>query len=243
MRIYAHRGVSAHLPENTLAAFSHAIELGVEGIELDVHLSADNIPVVIHDDTVDRTTNGTGAIGEFTARELGLLDAGGGQFVPTLAAVLALAAGKVRVNIELKDAAASMPVLKVVADFSVLDWFGSSSDWNALAEMTRLAPTSDCYPTTMGLAVNPDGEGALGDAIDFAISHNSTGVSVWEGALNRSAVETLHARGLEVWAWTVNDPARAQELADLGVDALCADDPALIRDSLLAERASLPLVQ
>ena len=95
MSIYAHRGVSAHLPENTLAAFSRAIELGVDGIELDVHLSADGIPVVIHDDTADRTTNGTGNISEFTAHQLGLLDAGDGQFVPTLAQVLNLAAGTV----------------------------------------------------------------------------------------------------------------------------------------------------
>ncbi len=237
MRIYAHRGVSAHYPENTLAAFAKAIDLGVEGIELDVHVSGDGIAVVIHDESVDRTTNGIGSVSDFTAKQLGLLDAGHRQHVPTLEAVLALAAGKVRVNIELKDIAAVGPVLKVGSAHPDLDWFASSSDWDALAEMARLAPGADCYPTTLGVAVNPDGQGTLEDAAEFAARLKGTGVSVWEGCLDLRTIEGIHARGLEVWAWTVNDPARARELLDLGVDALCTDDPLLIRNSL----ATLPL--
>ncbi len=72
--IYAHRGASAEFPENTLAAFRRALELAVEAIELDVHLSADGVPVVIHDQTVDRTTDGSGAVHEMTVVELQALD-------------------------------------------------------------------------------------------------------------------------------------------------------------------------
>ncbi|MGA7203547.1 MAG: glycerophosphodiester phosphodiesterase family protein [Specibacter sp.] len=234
MRIYAHRGVSAHYPENTLAAFARAIELGVDGIELDVHLSGDRVPVVIHDDTVERTTNGIGALADFTARQLGLLDAGHRQHVPTLDAVLALAAGKARVNIELKDAAAVGPVLDVVAAHPGLDWFASSGDWQALTEMAALSPVSDCHPTTLGLSMDPAGPGGLRDALAFAHTHGGTGISIWEGSLDRTAVESIHDSGLHVWAWTVNDPARARELADLGVDALCTDDPELVRNALTA---------
>ncbi|ALE07006.1 hypothetical protein AL755_18640 [Arthrobacter sp. ERGS1:01] len=237
MRIYAHRGVSAHLPENTLAAFSKALELGIDGIELDVYLSADRVPVVIHDDTVDRTTNGTGPISDFTARELGLLDAGGAQHVPTLDEVLALAAGKARVNIELKDATAVATVLDVVGAHPGLDWFASSSDWDALVELAGLAPDGDCYPTTLGLSLEPGGPGGVREAIDFALAHGGSGISIWEGSLDGPAVEDVHACGLEVWAWTVNDPGRAQELTDLGVDALCTDDPELIRSALLPSTA------
>ncbi|PYI67245.1 hypothetical protein CVV68_10930 [Arthrobacter livingstonensis] len=232
MRIYAHRGVSAHYPENTLASFARAIELGVEGIELDVHLSGDGVPVVIHDGTVDRTTNGTGVVAEFTARQLNLLDAGHRQHVPSLAQVLDLAAGKVRVNIEIKDAAVVRPVLGAVAGRAELDWFASSSDWRALAEVRRLAPDSDCYPLTLGHSIGPGGPGDLGEALNFALMHRSSGVSVWEGCLDREAVDTIHAKGLAAWAWTVNDEGRARELAGFGVDALCADDPELIRNAL-----------
>lgn len=251
MRIYAHRGVSAHLPENTLAAFSRAIDLGVDGIELDVHLSADQIPVVIHDDTADRTTNGTGSITEFTARQLGLLDAGSGQYVPTLAQVLNLAAGKVRVNIELKDAAATGPVAEVVAGIAGLDWFASSADWSALAELGRKVPGAKVYPLCIGkleklrafLPEDATGEEfagrGLADAITFALNNGGEGVSIWEGGLDREDIQTIHDAGLQAWVWTVNDAERTRELQDMGADGICTDDPALIQEISREAEASV----
>ncbi|MEO8221687.1 MAG: glycerophosphodiester phosphodiesterase family protein [Specibacter sp.] len=240
MPIYAHRGVSAHLPENTLAAFSRAIELGIDGIELDVHLSADGVPVVIHDDTADRTTNGTGSIGGFTADQLGLLDAGGGQFVPTLAQVLNLAAGSLRVNIELKDALSAGPVAEVASGIPGLDWFASSADWNALAELGRKAPGAKVYPLCVGRletvrALLPEGTSedqfagrSLDAAIAFALNHGGEGVSIWEAGLDPEDMELIHGAGLQAWAWTINDPLRAQELLDMGVDGICTDNPELM---------------
>lgn len=241
MPIYAHRGVSAQLPENTLAAFARAVELGIAGIELDVQLSADNVPVVIHDDTADRTTNGTGSVSEFTARELGLLDAGAGQFVPTLEQVLRLAAGRLRVNIELKDAKSVAPVAEVVTGVQDLDWFASSADWDALAELCRLVPGADVYPLCVGSVEKMPEltvEGAdkagfagrdIGSAVDFALSIGGGGISIWEGGLDRGDFEYIHAAGLDAWVWTINDPCRAQELLDLGADGICTDDPELLR--------------
>lgn len=240
MPIYAHRGVSAHLPENTLAAFARAIELGVAGIELDVHLSSDQVPVVIHDDTADRTTNGTGNITEFTAHQLGLLDAGGGQGVPTLAQVLNLAAGKLRVNIELKDATAAGPVADVVASEPGLDWFASSADWNALVKLGGASPGAKVYPLCVGnvekiQAILPTKIGSekfagrdLESAVDFALKNGGEGVSIWEAGLDREDVKRIHHAGLQAWAWTVNDPFRARALLDMGVDGICTDDPELI---------------
>lgn len=251
MRIYAHRGVSAHLPENTLAAFSRAIDLGADGIELDVHLSADGVPVVIHDDTADRTTNGAGSITEFTARQLGLLDAGSGQFVPTLAQVLNLAAGKVRVNIELKDAESAGPVAEVVAGIAGLDWFASSADWSALAALGRKIPGAKVYPLCVGTleklrALLPEGSAGeefagrgLAEAIDFAVHNGGEGVSVWEGGLDREDIAAIHDAGLQAWVWTVNDGARARELADMGADGICTDDPAQIQDAAAATNSAL----
>src|SRR5690349_22308142 len=83
MQIYAHRGYSSAFPENTMSAFQGALDLGVYGVELDIHASADGIPVVIHDKSLDRTTNGSGLVTDRTAAELAALDAGNGQGVPT----------------------------------------------------------------------------------------------------------------------------------------------------------------
>lgn len=241
MNIYAHRGVCAHLPENTLTAFSRAVELGIAGIELDVHLSRDGVPVVIHDNTVDRTTNGSGPVAGFTAAELGLLDAGAGQFVPTLEQVLRLAAGRLRVNIELKDANTVDSVVKLVAGIPELDWFVSSADWAALATVVRKAPGARIYPLCVGrpekfLGLLPAGVQnshfagrSLDDAIAFAVVHGAEGVSVWEGGLDGEDIESIHRAGLQAWVWTVNDELRARELQALGIDGICTDDPELIQ--------------
>src|SRR5215203_4636045 len=102
MQIYAHRGASAHHPENTLIAFRHALAIGVDGIELDVHATADSIPVVIHDRDVGRTTDGTGHVDEIPLATLQTFDAGDGERVPTLAAVLELVGGAAHLDVELK---------------------------------------------------------------------------------------------------------------------------------------------
>ncbi len=255
MNIYAHRGVCARLPENTLAAFSRAVDLGVAGIELDVHLSRDGIPVVIHDHTTDRTTNGTGRIHEFTAHELGLLDAGGGQFVPTLEQVLRLAAGRLRVNIELKDAAAAGPVVEVAAKVDGLDWFVSSADWAALAEVLRKASGAKIYPLCVGRpeklqALLPPGTQVdqfagrgLEAAIGFALRHGAEGISIWEGGFDAADLATIHNARLQAWVWTVNDGQRAQELRADGVDGICTDDPELIQGLITAGVAARPTPQ
>lgn len=246
MNIYAHRGVCAHLPENTLLAFSRAVELGVAGIELDVHLSGDGVPVVIHDRTADRTTNGTGDVAEFTAAELGLLDAGAGQFVPTLEQVLRLAAGRLRVNIELKDANTVTSVMELVSRIPELDWFVSSADWDALAAVLRKAPGAKIYPLCVGrpekfLGLLPAGADSshfagrgLDAAINFAVGHGAEGISVWEGGLDGDDIASIHGAGLQAWVWTVNDELRARELQALGVDGICTDDPELIQRSSAA---------
>ncbi|HEX9075950.1 MAG TPA: glycerophosphodiester phosphodiesterase family protein, partial [Anaerolineae bacterium] len=107
--IIAHRGASNWAPENTLAAFQRACALGADGIELDVTLTRDGVPVVIHDDTVDRTTNGKGAVAQMTLEEIRSLDAGSwysaefrGEKIPTLAGVLQAVGQCGLVDIELK---------------------------------------------------------------------------------------------------------------------------------------------
>ncbi|SED82258.1 glycerophosphodiester phosphodiesterase [Ruania alba] len=252
MQIYAHRGASAEQPENTLAAFDRAIELGVDGIELDVHLSADGVPVVIHDDTLDRTTSGTGAVNAHTEAELARTDAGSGEHVPTLAEVLDLVGADAQVNVEIKDPAAVDAVARVTAQHPQVRWFASGGHWEALAHLTELVPGLVAYPLSLGHAGNeavlleqvrsarPEAEtavramldriGPLEEAIAFATQHGAGGVSVWERHLTADDIDAIQASGLAAWVWTVNSRERTRELRDRGIDALCTDDPAMALD-------------
>src|SRR3954451_9459692 len=117
MLIYAHRGASAIHPENTLRAFRHALAIGADGIELDVHATADGIPVVIHDRDVERTTDGGGYVDEMPLARLETFDAGDGERVPTLAAVLTLVGDAAQLDIEIKGAGFKRAVLEVLAQF------------------------------------------------------------------------------------------------------------------------------
>ena len=255
--VSGHRGACAELPENTLAAFRRALEHGAEGIELDVALSADGVAVVMHDTSVDRTTSGTGDVADLTLEELRALDAGGGEPVPTLDEVLALAAGRAEVNIELKAADAAAAVAACVARHPGLTWFASSGQWDALTELQALVPGARVYPLTLGVAgiaqlralavaagydeATLDGEldrfshlgRGLDDALEFAARVGAAGVSTWGEGLGTADVERIHAAGFEAWVWTVNDVDRAEELMRMGVDAICTDIPA----GVLARRA------
>lgn len=102
-QIVGHRGAPRQAPENTLLSFRRAIDIGVDWIEFDLHKSKDGVLLVIHDDTVDRTTNGKGKVRDMTFEELQGLDAGDGQRIPSLAQVIALAKGKVGMDMEIKE--------------------------------------------------------------------------------------------------------------------------------------------
>ena len=112
--VIAHRGASAYQPENTLAAFALAIEQGAQMIELDLHRSRDNHVVVIHDETLDHTTNLTGRVDQLTLAEIKQADAGKGERVPTLDETLDLTSGRVRLYLEIKDAKAAAETLRII---------------------------------------------------------------------------------------------------------------------------------
>lgn len=253
MQVYAHRGASIELPENTLAAFARAIEIGAAGIELDTYRAKDGTAVVIHDDTLDRTTSASGPIKERTAVELGEIDAGNGEKVPSLEEVLALAAGRVRVNVEIKDPEAVDAVIETVAKFEDLDWFASGAHWDALADL-RERTGAEVFPLSLGVAENgaklieryrdrlTDEQAAnvktyASDwtvALEQALRIGAAGLSIYEVGLTSEMVATIHAAGLEVWVWTINDPARALAVAAMGADAVCTDAPAEVIAALAA---------
>jgi glycerophosphoryl diester phosphodiesterase len=216
MLIYAHRGASAIHPENTLRAFRHALALGVDGIELDVHATADGIPVVIHDRDVERTTDGAGYVDEMPLARLATFDAGDGERVPTLAEVLALVGDAAQLDIEIKGAGIERAVLEVLAEYPAVTWAISSFAWDTLRTVRQLHSAAEVWP----LAEHVDD-----DLIVIAAELASPAVSLFTGVYTAETAAKFRDAGLRVVVWTVNDPREARRVADLGAYALCTDDP------------------
>lgn len=226
----AHRGASGHAPENTLAALELAVSQGADMVEVDVQLTRDGRPVVIHDETVDRTTDGAGAVAEFDLDGLRRLDAGRwfgprwtGQRVPTLAEVLDLVSRHhLRVNIELKGAAGPQleaAVLREVersggADSCLL----TSFDHRRLA---RLAAAGTAIP--LGCIV-----GAGGWRPELLAGPGQV-LSLERTLVDGDLLAAAHAAGRQVHVWTVNEARDMARLIALGADAVITNFPDLMQ--------------
>lgn len=230
VRIWAHRGASAEAPENTLAAFRRALSLGVSGIELDVQLTRDGVPVVLHDPVLERTTDGRGWVGNWTWAELRRLDAGrwfgpqfSGERIPGLAEVLALVPENVWINIEVKTAPQVYPgleekIVECVRCAGRRRVLYSSFDHSSLMRLQRLDSRA-----FLGLLY----DGYLLAPWDYArrsgLRVRSLHVRHW--FVTPAFVREAHRRGLKVFAYTVNDPRRASQLFRWGVDGIFSDHP------------------
>ena len=227
-RIIAHRGASAHAPENTMAAFQLAMDIHADGIELDVMLSKDGHVVVVHDNTVDRTTNGSGRVKDMTLEELKSLDAGGGEKIPTLEEVFDRFGGQCLINIELKNYSSifdSLPldVAKLVKlhDLSDSVLLSSFNAFNLPRVRRRLAGVKLGLITDSGKARNWIWRFFHYDSLHPYFSD-----------VDEVLVSALHAKGKQINVWTVDDPDEIRRLASLDVDGIITNDPVLARETL-----------
>lgn len=225
--IFAHRGASAHAPENTLAAFELAQQQGVNAIELDVKLSADQIPVVIHDPTVDRTTNGSGTVANFSLAALQELDAGDGQHIPTLDEVFATFGQSLYINVELTNYKTPNDILvdkviEVVKKHAVEEHIIFSS---FLAK--NLKRTAQLLPQIpRGLLALPGVLGIWARFYGFRFGdYQAVHPSIKN--VNAKMVANAHQRGQRVHVWTVNTAEEMRQLAAWGVDGIFTDAPDL----------------
>jgi glycerophosphoryl diester phosphodiesterase len=225
---YAHRGASAEAPENTLAAFRRALEVGADGIELDVHLAADGVPVVIHDATVERTTDAVGLVADWRADELATVDAGrwfapafAGEGVPTLAEVLKLVAGRLRVNVEIKAAAVVPALLALLPRFPETEVILSCFDRAVTAQLRRADPH-------LPLAVLAEGP-SWHRLIPEAVALRASALHLHAGMVTRPLMGAARAAGLPVYVWTVDDAGEARTLIRAGVSGLFSNDPGRLR--------------
>jgi len=226
LELVAHRGAKRERPENTLAAFARAIELGADALELDVHATRDGV-VVVHHDPVPHTAGTDGElprpIAECTARELTSFQVDG-EPIPTLDSVLELAAGRVRVYVEIKGAGIEREVVRAVRASRAVCAI-HSFDHAAIGRVRALAPE-----IPRGLLFERAGVDMLASLIQYDARDLWPHVSLVDEGL----VEGAHRMGRRVVVWTVNEPADASRLASVGVDALCGDDVPLLRRAVAA---------
>ena len=233
--VIAHRGASAYAPENTLSAFNLALELGADGIELDVSLTKDRVPVVLHDDTVDRTTNGHGAVNQMTLAQVKELDASNkfekyrGEKIPTLEEVLRAITWRGSVNIELKNLTLQTDGVEAATD-AVIKSTGAAdkvmvSSFNpiALRRMYQLDPR-----IPRGLLYRPNLPIYLRRAWLRPLAH-PTAMHPQYSMITRAFVAWAHAKGYKVNTWTVDDPDEMKRLIALGVDAMMTNKPDVLR--------------
>ena len=235
--LIAHRGYKAKYPENTLVAFEAALNSGAKMIELDITLSKDRSMVVIHDDTLDRTSDGKGAVSDYSISELKNLDVGrwfnsefAGEKISTLREVLGKVDRRAVVNIEIKSSAFENPapvdaienqVIALVRKMNLVDSvIISSFETRFLERIAALEPA-----LALGVISR--------EPVDAATLENFTNLGLyswhaWHEILTIEQVERLHAVGLKVFSFTVNEPAVFLRLSEMGVDGVFSDyGPAL----------------
>ncbi|MGZ4030773.1 MAG: glycerophosphodiester phosphodiesterase [Tumebacillaceae bacterium] len=235
---FAHRGASGHAPENTMAAFRLAEQQGANGFELDVQVTSDGVPVVIHDELLDRTTNGHGLVLQHTLAEIRALDAGSwygsafvGEKIPTLEEVMLTFGQRMQLNIELKNSYHHMPELEektialirkyrmeksvVVSSFH----HGSMQRMHQLAPDIRTALLYDC---------------CLVDAIDYAKRLGASALHPFYATVREALIEEAHHAGIEVGVWTVNEPDAMERMIAEKVDTIITNYPDRLRTILHA---------
>jgi glycerophosphoryl diester phosphodiesterase len=253
--VIAHRGASGLAPENTMAAFRLALALGADGVELDVQLSADSQPMVIHDAKLDRTTAGSGPVSNFTAAEIRRLDAGSWfkrrlalrpraralaerawkgrldfakERVPTLQMVLDELTPRARIYIELKGTRSNRPTLLRSTIETIRRCRAETSVTVLSFDHAIIGESKRLAPELRAAILLPSAAGQLPtvrSVLEAAERARADEVALHFGLISRRMVAALRGAGLSVSAWTANRPMLMHRLASCGVDAIMTDFP------------------
>lgn len=242
--LFGHRGASMHAPENTLEAFELALRQGANVLELDVHMTRDGEVVVMHDPTLDRTTNGTGPVRDMTYAELSDLDAGyhfldrsrrtmfrnRGVQVPLLREVLQ-AFPQAGFNVEVKALGMAEQALRVLDRLKPENLVLTAGDDAVMREVEAQKPSF-----ALGMCasqVRAVVDGAARGKVPEELRGRAAQVPprYWlKRIVTKRFVEAAHAGGIEVHVWTINSPRKARPLLALGIDGIMSDDPGALVD-------------
>ena len=216
MHKIGHRGAKGYAAENTFASFQKAIDIGVDGIELDVHLSLDEKVMVIHDDTIDRTTSQKGFVKDFSVTKLEAFE------IPTLETVFELVNQQCFINIELKTYETADKVVELIDYFvskkhwDYADFIVSSFDWNALQQVHFL---NDKIRIGVLTTTNLD------LALAFAKFIKAYSVHPYYHLLTKENIIQMQSKNFKVYPWTINEPEDIIFVKSLNVDGIITDFP------------------
>jgi glycerophosphoryl diester phosphodiesterase len=223
---FGHRGASGHEPENTVRSVRRALELGADGVEVDVYF-VDGQLVVIHDDTLERTTNGRGRVTRKSFAYLRSLDAGMGECIPTLLEIFAAVNRRGIINIEIKGPHTAAPVAALMAEqvnhggWNFGDFLVSSFDHAQLIETKQLQPE-----IPIGALIEKTRRGL----VQFAEDLGAWSIHAGKRCVTADLVAESHRHGLKVFAYTINRPEEITRMKMLGVDGVFSDFPERLAD-------------
>ena len=223
---FGHRGARGHEPENTVRSVRKALALGADGIEIDVYF-VDGQLIVIHDDTLDRTTNGEGRVEGKSFKYLRSLDAGKGEPIPTLREIFQAVKRRATINIELKGPGTARPVAALLQEYvrrrgwHFSDFLVSSFDWPQLREIKSLCPQ-----VRIGLLADRPPR----DLLKTARAMRAWSIHPNARRVTKTLIQAAHRRGLKVFAYTVNAPRQIAAMEKLGVDGVFTDFPERINN-------------
>ena len=220
VNVTGHRGAAGLEPENTLRSFQRALDLGVDVIELDVHLTKDQHLVVIHDATVDRTTDGSGVVCDLTLHKIQQLDAGLGEHVPTLQEVIDLVAQNAILQIELKGLGVEHKVAQTITANRLINHVTVTSfRHNMVKTIKTLNPQISTGVLFLGLPV---------DAPHLAHDAHADAVYPHVNYIDTQLLENCHTKGRSVRVWNTDNPSQMQEMIALDVDAIGSNRPDIL---------------
>jgi len=233
----AHRGASGHEPENTIRAFKKAIELGADIVELDVRLCKSGEAVVIHDTTVNRTTNGRGKVNSMSTSDLKKLDAGNGETVPLLQEVLDLTANKCGLVIEIKSKKAAKEVINLIENYNTskpliistihkkIIKYAVKKECKAARALIFYSTESSfrqvCF-TIIALLLLPITRKFV---LHKARSSQAEWIHISKEFAHKKFIKKIKSRGFKIAIWAVNRPRKIKKLQSYGVDAIMSDYP------------------
>ena len=218
---FGHRGTRGHAPENTLRSVRQALDLGADGIEVDVHW-ADGRLMVIHDDTLERTTDGFGLVAEKSFAYLRSLDAGEGERIPTLAEVFDVVHRRAIINVELKGAGTAEPVVRIIEHYVRRQGWRYGDFLVSSFDLAQIRSTKSLLPAVRtGALIQkvPPGQA------EFAAQLGAWSLHPSKRCVTSGLVADAHRRGLKVFVYTVNRPAEIVLMNHLGVDGMFTDYP------------------
>jgi glycerophosphoryl diester phosphodiesterase len=219
MLIIGHRGAQAEEPENTLRSVRKGSECA-DFVEVDIRLSHEGVPVVIHDAKLDRTTSGTGRVNDHTLKELRVLDAGQGETIPTLSEILALVKGRCGIFIEIKEPGSEPAVCSLLEKNPVENVFIVSFHEESLKAVKKLLPRIKTGYIFSEPNNNPVSKAAELKA-DVIIPRLDR--------LSEDLIESAHRHRIIVIPWTPNTPQQIRKAMRLGADGIITDNPCMAR--------------